>query len=159
MKSSEISSDDETSWAYNSSAPSTRTSTLCRESRKEDGYASGQNDSYDKNGSYDQSQDNLDAALVTYHITNNENTSYENGTYRKHSIGSCNDPCGQTFTVPTSCSKFPHTSSPQLGDSPNTKSIRKLVNYAEHLVKRIPRAKRYHHTSSHSQEVSFIHRF
>lgn len=144
VKSSEISSDDETSWAYNSTSPSTRTSTL---TRKEDGCASAQNHA---NGSYDAGQDSHDSsAHATYQI----NETYDNATFKMPSKRSCQEPaCGQTFNVSNSCSKYPETSSPNLGDSPKTKSIRKLVNYAELLVKRAPRAKRYHH-SSHSQEV------
>jgi hypothetical protein len=108
MKTSELSSeDDETSWAYDSTAGGTK-------------------------------------AVPTSEI------------YKTNTTGS---PPDQTFVLkPSKFAESPKFADVGSGNSvaenPKTKSIKKLVNYAELLVRRTPKVKRYHHSSLHSQDVS-----
>uniref|UniRef100_A0A8D9FB41 KASH domain-containing protein n=1 Tax=Cacopsylla melanoneura TaxID=428564 RepID=A0A8D9FB41_9HEMI len=117
MKTSDLSSeDDETSWAYDSTAGSTR-------ERK----------------------------------TNPSESSIDNKTQT--------DFC-QTPVTTKPCSKLPLSSKLPLDvtatsaifsvENPKVKSIKKLVNYAELLVRRPSKVKRYHHSSSHSQDEKFM---
>lgn len=131
VKSFEISSDDETSWAYDSTAEETRntSSSLTKKSQKVDELKTEGDDKI-------KCQDS------------NKKESNPNDTNNMPSTESYNEPCNKTFKT---CSKLPGTSS-QVVD----KSIKKLVTYAELLVRRVPKAKRYQHNSSHSQEEKFM---
>ncbi|KAI5699684.1 hypothetical protein M8J75_006914 [Diaphorina citri] len=78
--------------------------------------------------------------------------------YKTNTTGS---PPDQTFVLkPSKFAESPKFADVGSGNSvaenPKTKSIKKLVNYAELLVRRTPKVKRYHHSSLHSQDEKFL---